>query len=170
MNNRILPSSILIIFIILLIQSCEKLGQDPDYVGTWQFSEKITADDLVYNTTRTIILTKNTYDETYIIKRENSTLISASIGTRGNLKITHSTMIFELKELGTCALDESEICTGDILWYGEGTQYWIDNIPYFEKIVTGVYEVTGNTLRLTRDLNCDGDYKDTGEDVTFEMI
>ncbi len=79
-------------------------------------------------------------------------------------------LIFELKELGTCALDNSEICTGNIQWYGDGTQYWTDNIVYFKKTVTGAFEVIGNTLRLTRDLNRDFDYEDTGEDVTFEKI
>jgi hypothetical protein len=169
--KKLLPlNSVFVVFIILLISSCEGLRKDPDYAGTWLFSEQITADDLVYNTMRTIILEKNTYEETYVIQRENSVVISAIIGTRGNLKMTHSTMIFELKELGTCDLDESEICTGDVLWYGDGSQYWVDNIPYFKKTVTGVYEVTGTSMRLTRDLNGDGDYGDTGEDITFEMI
>ena len=170
MNIRLTLHSLLVLVISFMITSCEGLIKDHDYVGTWQFSEQISSDNLLYNTTRTIILEKNSYEETYIIQRENSSVISAIIGTSGNLKMSHSTIIFELKELGTCDLDESEICTGDVLWYGEGTQYWIDNIPYFEKTVTGVFEVTGTSMHLTRDLNGDGDYEDTGEDVTFEMI
>jgi hypothetical protein len=161
---------ILIFFTSLSIPSCESLKKDPEFVGTWQFSEKITSDDLVFNTTRTIILTKNSYEETYTIQRENVAVISAILGTRGNIAINHSTLIFELKELGTCTLNESEICTGSVQWFGEGTRYWTDNIIYFKKTITGVFEVIGTTLRLTRDLNLDGDYEDTGEDVTFEMI
>jgi hypothetical protein len=89
---------------------------------------------------------------------------------KGNLKTSHSTMIFELNGLGTCDLDESEVCTGDVVWYSEGSQYWNDNITYFKKTVSGVYEVTGTSLHLTRDLNTDGDYEDTGEDIIFELI
>jgi hypothetical protein len=161
---------IVVLCFILLIPSCESLKKDPEFVGTWQFSEKITSDDLVFNTTRTIILTKNSYEETYTIQRENVAVISAILGTRGNIVKNHSTLIFELKELGTCTLNESEICTGSVQWFGEGTRYWTDNIIYFKKTITGVFEVIGTTLRLTRDLNLDGDYEDTGEDVTFEMI
>ncbi|MCX6262281.1 MAG: hypothetical protein NTY95_15865 [Bacteroidia bacterium] len=161
---------IIVSFFILIIPSCDSLNKDPEFIGTWQFTEKITSNDLVFNTTRTLILTKNSYEETYTIQRENSAVISSIIGTRGNLEMVRSNLIFELKELGTCTLNESEICTGSVQWFGEGTQYWTDNIVYFKKIVTGVFEVTGTTLRLTRDLNRDGDYEDTGEDVIFELI
>jgi len=173
--NKLINGPILSLFLILFIFtiltiSCESLKKDPGYIGTWQFTEQVTADDLVYNTTRTLILTKNTYEETYIIQRENSGTISAIIGTRGSLGLSHTNLIFTLEEIGTCALDESEACTGDVQWYREGTQYWLDNIPYFEKKVAGEYEVSETTLRLTRDLNDDGDIEDTGEDITFEMI
>jgi hypothetical protein len=153
-----------------MLGSCEVFRDDPDYVGTWQYSGQISADDLIFNTTRTIIFNKNSYEETYIIQRENSQTISAIIGMKGNLKTSHSTMIFELNGLGTCDLDESEVCTGDVVWYSEGSQYWNDNITYFKKTVSGVYEVTGTSLHLTRDLNTDGDYEDTGEDIIFELI
>jgi hypothetical protein len=169
-KNPALSVLILISLITIIIPSCESLSKDPEFIGTWQFTEKITSDNLVYNTTRTLILSENSYEETYTIKRENSALISSIIGTKGNLGMARSNLIFELKELGTCALDNSEICTGNVQWYGEGTQYWTDNIVYFKKTVTGVFEVIGNTLRLTRDLNRDFDYEDSGEDVTFEKI
>lgn len=169
-KNPALFVLITISFLMLLIPSCESLKNDPEFIGTWQFTEKITSDDLVFNTTRTLILTENSYEETYTIQRENSAVISSIIGTKGNLEMARSNLIFELKELGTCALDNSEICTGNVQWYGEGTQYWTDNIVYFKKTVTGVFEVIGTTLRLTRDLNRDFDYEDTGEDVTFEKI
>jgi limonene-1,2-epoxide hydrolase len=163
-------NSTLILIITLFVPSCESLKKDPEFVGTWQFSEKINSDEIVYNTTRTITFTKSTYEEIYKIQRENAVVISAIIGTRGNIAMTHSNLVFELKELGTCTLDESEICTGSLRWFGEGTKYWTDNIVYFKKLIMGVFEVTGTKLRLTRDLNRDGDYEDTGEDVTFEMI
>jgi hypothetical protein len=169
-NGSILSLILIVSLFTLLISSCESLRKDPDYMGTWQFTKKITANNLVYNTTRTLKLTKNTYEETYVIQRENPGTISAIIGTSGSLELTHKNLVFILEEIGTCALNESEACTGDVQWYAEGTQYWQDNIPYFEKKVTGEYEVNETTLRLTRDLNNDGDIEDTGEDVTFEML
>jgi hypothetical protein len=167
-----LPSLPVLVIFFLFITSCNSLKNEPDFVGTWQFTEKITSNNLVFNTTRTIILKENSYEETYIIQRENSTVISAIIGTRGNLAMTHSKLVFDLKEIGTCALDQSEACTGNVQWYAEGTQYWTDNMTSYQKQkkVIGVFEVTGTSLRLTRDLNNDGDYEDTGEDVIFEMI
>jgi hypothetical protein len=166
------PSLHVLIIVSLFIPSCKSLKSDPDFVGTWQFTEKITSNDLVFNTTRTIVLTKTSYEETYTIQRENSTVISATMGTRGNVAVTHSKLVFDLREIGTCVLDQSEACTGNVQWYGEGTQYWTDNMTSYQKQkkVIGVFEVTGTTLRLTRDLNNDSDYEDTGEDVIFEMI
>ncbi len=161
---------ILILLISLSLTSCEYLKKDPEFVGTWQFTEKITSDDLVFNTTRTLILTENSYEEIYTVQREKTVVISSIIGTKGNLEMARSKLIFELKELGTCALDNSGICTAEVNWYGEGTQYWTDNIVYFKKTITGVFEIIGNTLRLTRDLNRDFDFEDPGEDVTFEKI
>lgn len=173
--NRLFKSpfsvfSIIAFVFTFIISSCEALKKDPDFVGTWQFTEKITTDNLVYITTRVLILSEKSYEETYTIQRENSSVISSVIGTKGNLQENHSNLLFEMKEIGTCSLNESEICTGDVQWYGEGTRYWTDNIIFFKKTFTGVFEVSGTTLRLTRDLNHDGDYEDTGEDVTFEMI
>lgn len=163
--------NIIISFLVLfLTASCEGWKDDPDYIGTWQCNENVSANDIVYNTTRTIVFTKKTYEETYIIKLENSSTITAIIGTRGNVARSRSNLVFELKELGTCVRDNMNVCTEAVQWYGEGSAYWADNIDYFEKKVTGVFEADGTTLRLSRDLNNDKDFEDTGEDVTFELI
>jgi len=161
---------ILISLVTVIITSCEALRKDPEFIGAWEFSEKITSDEIVYNTTRTITLTKNSWEETYMIQRENSTTISAIIGTGGDLSYSHSKLVFVLKELGTCTLDENEICTGNVEWHGQGSDYWSDNEQFFEKKVEGLYESLTSSMRLIRDLNNDGDTLDTGEDVTFEMI
>jgi len=105
-----------------------------------------------------------------MIQRENSSTISAIIGTSGDLSYSHSKLFFVLKELGTCTLDENEICTGFVEWHGQGSDYWSDNEQFFEKKVEGLYESLTSSMRLIRDLNNDGDTLDTGEDVTFEMI
>lgn len=170
MNKGFLIYRIIVSLFITILPSCENQKKDPEFVGTWQFTENITSNELVYNTTRTIILTRNSYEETYLIQRENSGIISAIVGTKGDLSQAHSTLTFSLKELGKCALDESDACTDDVQWFGQGTDYFNDNIKYFETEVAGEFEVNGKTLRLVRDLNNDGDLEDTGEDVTFTMI
>jgi hypothetical protein len=171
MDKRISSwSAIAAFFIVFLIPSCENLKNDPEYIGKWQMSEIITADENVYSNTRTLVLTKKTYEEVYVIKRENSTLITAIIGTAGTLVTSHSNLIFNLEELGTCVLDEQDVCTDVVQWFGPGSGYYTENIEYFETKVAGEFEIVGNTLRLLRDLNNDGDLEDTGEDVTFTLI
>jgi len=160
----------ILLFIIFLIPSCENLKNEPEYIGKWQMSEKITADEIVYSNTRTLVLTRNTYEEVYVIKRENSTSITAIIGTAGTLVTSHSNLIFNLEELGRCVLDERDVCTDVVQWFGPGSGYYTENIMYFEAEVAGEFEVAGNTLRLIRDLNNDDDLEDTGEDVTFTLI
>jgi hypothetical protein len=65
------------------------------------------------------------------VQREGSTALSEIIGTKGDLTPSHSGVLFQLKELGTCMRDASDICTGNVQWYSEGSQYWNDNIPFF---------------------------------------
>lgn len=169
-SHQSLNIIIISLLVLFLTTSCEALKDDPDYIGTWQCNETITADDMVYNTTRTIVLSKKEWEETYLIRRDNSGTITAIIGTGGSLARSRSNLVFELKELGTCVTDNMDVCTEEVQWFSEGSSYWNDNIDYFEKKVTGVFEVTGTTLRLSRDLNNDKDFEDTGEDVTFELI
>lgn len=171
MKERLSICSIIILLLItFFIPSCESMKNDPEFIGTWMYTEKITSNGLVYNTSRSMKLTRNSYEETYVIQRENSVTVSAILGTRGDLALTHSNLTFILEELGTCTLDDSDVCTGEVSWYGEGTWYWRDNIQYFEKTVAGEYEVDGATLWLIRDLNNDGDMEDTGEDIIFEKV
>jgi hypothetical protein len=165
---------VLLVFIPLslfafFVTSCDSSDKDA-YTGTWEYTEEITSDEIVYSNTRTIMLTKSDYEETYVIRRKNSNTIVSIIGTRGDLTQSQSNLTFSLKELGTCERDESEACTENVEWFGQGTQFYNDNIQYFQTIVTGKFEVKGNTLRLIRDLNKDGDLDDPGEDVTFGMI
>jgi len=171
MNRHFLPDLLLgLIVTAFFIPACDKFKNDPQFIGTWQFSEQITADDIVYSTTRTLTLARSSWEETYVIKRQGSADISAIIGTRGKLGMSHTSLVFYLDELGTCVQDEMDKCTEQVEWYGEGTAYWNLNIQYFEKAVPAEYEVKDNLLTLRRDLNNDDDYNDTGENVTFQMI
>lgn len=169
-KSFILYSLLAFSFIVLLFQSCEILNNDPEYNGTWQATEVITTDGMIYNNLRTISLTKSSYEETYVIMRENQSTPVAIIGTRGSLGSSHSNLIFSLRELGACILDEADACTENVQWFGKGSSYYSDNIRYFQMTVSGQFEINGTSLKLIRDLNADGDTGDEGEDVIFEKI
>lgn len=163
--------NLLFFFLIpVVIPSCQSLKDKTLFTGTWQHKDVVTADELVFNTTRTLTLTKKTYEETYVIERADEGTISGIIGTKGDLVLSHSNITFLLKELGTCVLDATDRCTNNVQWYGEASQYWTDNIPYFKISVKGDFEADETTLWLKRDLNNDGDFDDTGEDIEFERI
>jgi hypothetical protein len=162
-----LPFLLLILFCNF---SCQSFKDDPLFVGTWQYKAVVMTDNLVFNTTRTLTLTKQTYEETYVIERQDDETISAIIGLKGDLLISHSDLTFMLKELGTCVKDLSDRCTDEVDWYGQSTQYWTDNIRYFRQQVKGDFEADDTTLRLRRDMNNDGDNDDSGEDIEFERI
>ncbi|MGB8492677.1 MAG: hypothetical protein WCE64_16605 [Bacteroidales bacterium] len=164
---------IYLLFVLIIptvIISCHASREDPLFVGTWQYNASITTDDLVFFTIRTLKLTKNTYEETYLIRRESSGTISGIIGTRGDLIPAHRDLTFQLNALGTCVRDELDACTDNIAWHPEGSPYWIDNIQFFKPDVGGEFEADQATLWLKRDLNMDGDFEDPGEDVMFERI
>jgi len=169
--NRSLSRCLLPLLCLILFEvtSCDK-AKDPIYAGTWQFTETVTTDGLVFNTTRTLTLSGKSYEETYLVEREEAETVSAILGTKGDLSTTHSSLVFYLKELGTCKRDELDACTGIVEWYSEGSGYWNDNIRYFEPIVVGEFEVDETTLWLKRDLNKDDDTGDAGEDLVFKRI
>lgn len=156
--------------IILLVPSCLDQKGRNQYIGNWQYVQTVTSGDLTYTTTRTLQLTKNSYEEVYLIQRQESGAVAGITGTRGNLSLTHSDMVFELKELGTCARDTLDACTSQVLWYGEGSQYWTDNVQYFGLVIKGEFQAEEMTLTLRRDLNNDGDTDDSGENIVFNRI
>jgi hypothetical protein len=168
--NSARPTIILLFVLCCIITSCDSLNDDPLYIGTWQFKERIITDDLTYSTTRTLILTRSTYEEVYVIERENSGLVSGIFGTKGKLAFSRKYMTLKLEGLGTCVRDASDACTEEVEWFGDGTTYWNDNFQYFEKSVKGEFDADELSLRLKRDLNDDHDLEDTGEDVEFTRI
>ncbi len=173
-KNKYFLKIILVALIIaasaFIIHSCRGLKDEDLYIGNWQYTRDVTADDMFYITIRTLQLTKTTYEETYEIRRQISGTTSAIIGTRGSLGKSRNNVIFELKELGTCARDSIDGCTSSVLWFGEGTQYWTDNVEFFGLLIKGDLKADETTLTLSRDLNNDGDTSDDGEYVIFTRI
>ncbi|MDY0100001.1 MAG: hypothetical protein RBR81_12445 [Bacteroidales bacterium] len=152
------------------LNSCESLKDDPAYAGTWQYKETITSDNLVYNTTRTLVLTRRTFEEIYVIERENPPVISAIFGMSGDIRTSHTSFIFTLKALGTCVKDEMDMCTEEVAFYGPGTSHFDENIQYYSTEVPCEIDADQFRLRLVRDLNNDQDTEDQGEDIEFERI
>lgn len=168
--KRIFFLILAVVAVILSVNSCRGLKDEDQYVGNWQYSDTISADDIIYITTRTLQLTKTTYEESYVIERQSPGTISAIIGTKGRLSRSRNFFIFELKELGTCARDTIDACTTSLMWYGEGTQYWTQNVGFFGLVIKGDLKADETTLTLIRDLNNDGDTLDAGEYVVFTRL
>jgi len=166
-NYRISLGILWLSILSFFLTSCNRL-KDPLYVGTWQHEDKIDIGGLILSTTRTLILTETTYEEIYIIKRENSDFILSILGIKGDLLVNGPAVAFSLKEIGTCVKDASQNCTDQVVFYGPGTQYYADNIQYFTLTINGNFEADENFLRLSRDLNADGDTDDIGEYIEFE--
>lgn len=156
--------------LFFLLPSCEKGSTDTRYRGTWISNDTILADQTSYITNRTLTLTENSYAEVYIISRESTGAIVMVLGLKGGLSADDNRLTFKLKELGTCVRDATERCTGEVAWYGSDTSYYIENIDFFRLTVEGEFEVDGESLLLTRDMNGDGDNEDTGEDLVFRRI
>jgi hypothetical protein len=159
-----------ILLSILLLPSCEKGSGDTRYRGTWINNDTIVADQISYITSRTLTLTDDSYTEVYVISRESTGSIIMVLGLKGGLSVKNNRLTFKLKELGTCVRDVAERCTGDVEWYGSDTSYYTENIDFFRLTVEGEYEVEGESLLITRDMNGDGDNEDTGEDLVFTRI
>jgi hypothetical protein len=157
----------LLLSVLLLMASCEK-NKDPLYVGTWEYKTKIYAGDLTFNTTRTLILTKNTYQEVYLIQLDNSTTISAILGTRGDLTVKGNKMTFKMNAVGECIKDTENKCTSDVEWFDRGSPTYNDYIQYIRESFTAEFAADENYLWLMRDMNNDGDTEDAGEDIEFE--
>ncbi len=156
--------------ITVIFSSCDSIKGDPLYAGKWQITETINSDNIVYNTVRTLELTKRSFKEIYVIRRESTGKISAIYGMSGNVKVSHSSYIFYLEELGTCVRDEMDICTEEISFFGPGTSYYDENILFYEKAVRCEMEADDTHLWLVRDINNDGDTTDPGEELQFERV
>jgi len=157
----------LLLSVILLMTSCEK-NKDPLYVGTWEYKTKVYSGDLTFNTTRTLILTKNTFQEVYFIQLDNSPTISSILGIKGDLSVKSNKMTFKLNSVGECVKDSENKCTDNVAWFDKGTPTYNTYIQFIRESFTAEFEAGDDYLWLVRDMNNDGDTEDTGEDIEFE--
>lgn len=165
-----LSSHFALILTIFLMQSCEKLKEDPLFAGTWEYTDKIYSGELVFNTTRTLTLSESTFQEIYTIKRDNSSEVITILATKGDLQVNGLTMSFTLKAVGQCVEDAQEKCTSAVEWFTKGSETYDSYIQFFEESYEAEFEADEDYLWLVRDLNDDGDTEDASEEIEFERI
>lgn len=165
-TNKII-FSLLNVLVAFAVTSCEKLKEDPLYVGTWEYSTLVTAGELTFNTTRTLVLSRKTYQEVYVIQLSNSPDISSILGTRGDFSVKSNRMTFKMNGVGECIKNMEDKCLSDVEWFDKGTPTYNDYLQYIRESFSGEYDADATILRLVRDINNDGDTEDTGEDIEF---
>lgn len=162
--------TMMITLAVLMTVTCDRVKDDPYYVGTWEYKDNVYAGEFTYNSTRTLGLTTTTYEEIYVMQRDNSATIAAILGLKGNLEVNGSEMTFRLTAVGECIKDGQNQCTSTVEWFAKGTATYNNYIQYLRETVMGEFEASEDYLWLVRDSNNDGDTEDTGENIYFDRI
>lgn len=170
LNVGTFGTMIVLILMSVTVTTCDRQEGDPFYVGTWQYKEKVYAGEFEYNTTRTLVLSETTFEEIYLMQRDNSTTIASLLGMKGDLDVSGPEMTFTLKAVGDCIKDTQNKCTSSVQWYAKGSALYNNYIQYLEEIVDGEFEADEDYLWLVRDMNNDGDTDDDWEDIEFERL
>jgi hypothetical protein len=164
--------NIMILLIVsVIIPSCETLKDDPQYIGSWQYKDKIYSGELVINTTHTLILTKTTFHEVLIYQRDNSSTVMTLIGLKGDIEINGNEMTFKVSAFAECLKDASNNCTSTPEWFAKGTETYNDYLSLgMKETFQGEFEADEDYLWLVRDMNNDSDTEDSMEDIEFDRI
>ncbi len=155
---------------LTLTPSCSWFKKDPMYIGTWENRDKIYVSDKTFNTITTLKLTESTFEEVYIIKRDNSSEVVSLLGMKGNLEVKGDEMTFRLTAVGECVKDNQQNCTSAVEWFKKGSPQYNTYVQYLEETVKGKFEADEDYLWLLRDRNLDGDTDDAGEEMWFERL
>ena len=173
MKNRHLKlrgAMLLCIAAIVSLPSCDWFSEDPLWIGKWQYKDKIYVGDITYNTTTTLTLNESSFEEVYIITRDNSSEITSLLGLKGSLSVKNDIMTFTLSAVGECVEDAQQKCTSVIGWFPKGSATYNTYMQYLKETVTGEFEADEDWLWLVRDRNKDGDTDDNGEEIEFERL
>jgi hypothetical protein len=152
------------------VPSCDWFREDPLYVGTWQYTDKIYAGEMVFNGITTLTLTESTFEEIYVLKADNSSEIGSLLAMKGDLDVSGNEMTFRLTAVGECIRDNQQNCTASVEWFQKGSSTYSTYMQYLKETVQGEFVADEDYLWLVRDRNLDGDTEDTGEDVEFERL
>lgn len=173
MKNRCVTlrgAMLMCIATMLAIPSCEWFRDDPLWIGKWQNRDKLYVGDITYNTTTTLTLTESSFEEVYIIQRDNSSEVTSLLGLKGTVTVKKNKMTFTLTSVGECVKDTQQKCTTAIQWFQKGSATWNTYMQYLKETYTGEFEADEDWLWLVCDRNKDGDTDDTNEDVEFERL
>ncbi|MRR24482.1 hypothetical protein EG830_16035, partial [bacterium] len=115
LTNRIVLTLILL-YVVSSFHSCDWFRTDPDYVGTWQYTEKRYSGEVAINITHTLKLTEGTFEEIIIYRRDNSSTVMTLLGMKGNITVDDNKVLFRLTAIGDCLEDTNENCTAAPEW------------------------------------------------------
>jgi len=170
-NRRTCKHTSILLLVLLIIPSCETLKEDPLFIGTWQFKDKIYSGDVVINTTHTLKLTKSTFEEVIVYQRDNSSSVMSLVGMKGNISVKGTEITFTLTAFGGCLKDASDKCTSTVEWYAKGSAKYNGYAALgLQEVYTGEADADVDYLWLVRDMNKDSDTEDTWEDIEFERL
>ena len=170
LSNRImLPLTLL--FMVSCFHSCDWFTTDPDYIGSWQYTEKGYAGEVAINITHTLKLTEGTFEEIIIYRRDNSSSVMSLLGMKGNLTVDDDEVLFKLTAIGDCLEDSYDKCTATPEWFPKGSPTYNAFLSLgISESFEGTFEADEEYLWLVRDLNNDTDTDDDWEDIEFERI
>jgi len=170
LSTRILLSLILL-FMVSCFHSCDWFTTDPDYVGTWQYTEKGYAGEVAINITHTLKLTEGTFEEVIIYRRDNSSAVMSLLGLKGNISVDDDEVLFTLTAIGDCLEDTFDKCTATPEWFPKGSATYNTYLSLgISESFEGTFEADEDYLWLVRDMNNDTDTDDDWEDIEFERI
>jgi len=160
-----------ILLAILLTQSCDRLGEDPDYIGTWQYTEKTYMGEVTVNITHTLKLTDGYFEEVIIYRRDNTSAVMTLLGLKGSISVSNDELNFTLTAVGECLKDAVNNCTATVEWFPKGSQTYNDYLTIgMSESFSGTFEADEYYLWLVRDMNNDTDTDDDWEDIEFERL
>lgn len=168
--NRIMLALILL-FTVSSFHSCDWFTTDPDYIGTWQYTEKEYAGEVAINITHTLKLTEGTFEEIIIYRRDNSSSVMSLLGLKGTISVDNDEVFFKLTAIGDCLEDSYDKCTATPEWFPKGSPTYNTYLSLgMSESFEGTFEADEDYLWLVRDMNNDTDTDDDWEDMEFERI
>lgn len=174
MKNVLLNRAMLSLILLLMVSSfhsCDWFTTDPDYIGTWQYTEKGYAGEVAINITHTLKLTEGTFEEIIIYRRDNSSAVMSLLGLKGNITVNDDEVLFRLTAIGDCLEDSNDKCTATPEWFLKGSPTYNTYLSLgISESFEGTFEADEDYLWLVRDMNNDTDTDDDWEDIEFERI
>lgn len=159
--------------IFVLMISCEKDEDNPDYVGKWAVTSSISFDDQIMGYQDIYTFSKSSFSELQQLKDPDTNEWIDLFGLKGSISSDGYLLNFTVNQIGLSTADRiTGMPTGNMVYYTDG-QVGFSTLMSdlgMEKIFKVEYNVSGNTMTLLYDYNGDEDYNDEGEMVIYLKI